>query len=175
MSIHADSSEYVSRLVDGDLEEALVDEVLDILEGSPQLRQRWARYHLISDTLRNHLSVAVDPLLATRVRDAMEVEELPRAPVWIPVARQLAGLAMAASIAAVAVLGVYRFTQPADPGAMRLADAQQATTATSARPVQIQAVDPRLQDYLIDHSAQASASGMPGLLPYVRLVGHSFK
>ena len=175
MSIHADSSEYVSRLVDGDLEEALVDEVLDILERNPQSRQCWERYHLISDAFRNHLSVAVDPLLATRVRNAVEAEEMPRAPLWIPVARQLAGLAMAASIAAVAVLGVYRFTHQADSGTMRLADAKQTSSATSVRPVQVQAVDPKLQDYLIDHSAQASASGMPGLLPYVRLVGHSFK
>jgi negative regulator of sigma E activity len=178
MNMSDDSTEHVSRLVDGELEEPLILPLLERMEKEPHLQKRWECYHLISDALRNHLAERVDPRLSARVREALAEEATIIAPSfsWRLRAKELVGLAMAASIATIAVLGVYRLTEQPDVVSQpaRYAQSPAVVSAVSSPPVgETPVTFARLYNYLIDHSAHASVSGMPGLIPYVRVVGHS--
>ncbi len=179
MNMSDDSGEYISRLVDGELEDPILPGLLDKLERDPGLRRRWAHYHLISDTLRNHLADVVDPALAERVREALEAEATILAPRlgWRFGTKELLGLAMAASITTIAVLGVYRLSEKSELAAPPVASLAQApsvvTSASAPHAGETPVTYARLYNYLLDHSAHASVAGMPGLLPYVRVVGHS--
>jgi sigma-E factor negative regulatory protein RseA len=97
--------------------------------------------------------------------------------------KPLAGLAVAASVAVVAVLAVQQARAPT-PGTAQVATTSQPAqsqtyvrvqgTRWQAQPGNVQApqVDNRLNEYLVNHSEYAASGGMPGMLPYVRVVGY---
>lgn len=74
----------------------------------PEMRAAWARYHLIGQVMRAELPPYLDRQFADRLRQALGAEPTVLSPArrretW---ARPLAGAAIAATVAAVAVLGV---------------------------------------------------------------------
>ena len=107
------SDERISALMDGELDEQThrvgANSAVDELLNKDESRQTWARYHLISDTLRQNLPTGMDKQFSSRVMAALDNEPTvlaPPTPQASPLARGLAGLAVAASVAAVAVMGV---------------------------------------------------------------------
>ena len=106
--------ERISALMDGEMTEQEKRSAMDELLIREENRQAWGRYHLIRDTLNSNLSAGIDHGFASRVTAALEDEPTVLAP---PRARtswsqRAAGLAVAASVAAVAVLGVqYMYQQ----------------------------------------------------------------
>src|SRR5690606_1817186 len=100
-------TEAISALMDGEAGDAAA---LDGLIQNETLRRTWGRYHVISDCLNGRLPAQVDVHLADRIALAIRNEPAIVAPVPERAPRQLlrpvAGLAIAASVAAVAILGV---------------------------------------------------------------------
>jgi len=112
--------EQFSALVDGELDDANSDIMLNRLMAEPQTRQRWSRYHLISDTLRAKLPEHIDSRFSQSVMAAIEAEPVILAPKSIaahtPTFRhRAAGFAIAATVAVVAVVGVRNLNEPAQP------------------------------------------------------------
>jgi len=95
--------------MDGELDKQLHHGATDELLNKDEARETWSLYHLISDTLRQQLPNGIDKQFSSRVLAALADEPTVLAP---PAARastltqRLAGLAVAASVAAVAVMGV---------------------------------------------------------------------
>lgn len=167
--------EDISALVDGEAGEQERESAISGLCGDRDARRAWQRYHLIGDVLRGGAEAgaqaAVTRLPQRRPRPA-------RAP--------LAGLAIAASVAALALVLVLG--GPADdaaPGfevADRSSDAAApapAGAATAGAPL-VQASpavaessesDRRLNGYLVNFNEQRARLGVPGVHPYVRIVG----
>jgi sigma-E factor negative regulatory protein RseA len=198
-----DIREYVSVLADGEAHGTKLHAMLDRLEQDPELRQHWECYHLISDALKNHLPSTLDREFARRVMIALDGESRVKIPFLIwrpplrPTFRDAVGFAMAASVAAVAILATQWATQrpggevnqpslgslPVQYGTAPLPTAQPTPppiTVSDAHPDTRQtpesgAADERLNNYLIDHSVYAAASGMQGMMPYVRVVGYGYK
>lgn len=181
------NEEKLSALVDGELDETDVHLLLDRLRDDPGLAERWSRYHLINDALRNNLPATVTPDFAERVWKDLEDEPTvvapPRRPMRVPrFMKQAVGLALASSVTAVAILGVQQMEGPAGgesrPGP-QLADAPDTRAyhrvdrmepgPTGPRAVR-STVRPELQPYLVNHNEYAVSSGMPGVLPYARVV-----
>jgi sigma-E factor negative regulatory protein RseA len=189
--------------IDHQIVSAAMDDALDgstkpsLGQLSASQRDVWARYHLISDVLRDP-AVAVAPAeFSSEVRDEVErepfllvrAEKLPRS-----FARPLVGFAVAASVAALAVIGVQKMqldprtaTTPVAISASIVAPAQVDLPAqpvpVEAAPIDIALVkfndEPvpalhsqgRLNGYLVKFNEQRSSVGVPGVNPYVRIVG----
>ncbi len=103
------SGERISSLVDGEFDDTLDKEsCLDHLVENREAGQCWERYHLISDALKRNLPRFIDNQLASRVMAELENEPTVLAPSRTnsTLGKQVAGLAIAASVATVAVLGV---------------------------------------------------------------------
>jgi sigma-E factor negative regulatory protein RseA len=188
------SDERISSLVDGELDEQERRRTLTAMEADAGLRRQWERYHLASDALRNNLPQAIDTGFAGRVMAALKDEPTVLAPppskpaaAHAPLSKRLAGVAVAASVAAVAVLGVQ--TMYRDDAAMnpqqQLAKAAPGrnsevlqvaeTPANLARTLPAQSVhhfDPYLNKYLLDHNQQAARMGIQGVMPYARIVAY---
>ncbi len=116
------SDERLSSLLDGELDDTQQRHAVDALGGDAEARERWERFHLAGDALHGDLAEAIDPRFASRVMAAIDDEpailapSLPRqsststsstrthAPSRL--SKRFAGLAVAASVAAVAVMGV---------------------------------------------------------------------
>jgi sigma-E factor negative regulatory protein RseA len=113
--------EQISAFMDGELHASEHSAVIEQICRDNESRHRWQSYHLISDTLSNNLSPlspAIDNRFAQSVMDALENEPTVFAPAAIKhkstVKQKITGAAIAASVAAVAVIGVQTMNQPKD-------------------------------------------------------------
>jgi|HigsolmetaGSP11D_1036233.scaffolds.fasta_scaffold00711_11 Negative regulator of sigma E activity len=180
-------NEQLSALADDELRR---DEALFLtrrLSQSPEAVEQLSRYFLISDALRKQLPETIDLGLAERVAAALEHEESfnVRPSLVRRVAKPVAGLGVAASVAVAAIT----LMSPDGPssGTVEGAWVAAAATAPSAAAVAVTPVsvsdsqwerlDPevqrRLNLYLVNHSEHSSAGQWGGVLNYVRITGHS--
>lgn len=171
--------EQISALVDDELADAERRLLLERLAREPALRAHWSNYQLISDSLRQSLAPLTDPGLAERVMAAVDAEPAPvtePASPWRGLVKSVAGLAVAASVAVVAVL-TLQTPEVAPPGTGVQVAATPPAPAdyvrlTPAPAVPVAQTQDRLNEYLVNHSEYAASGGMPGMLPHARIVGY---
>lgn len=212
------SEELLSALLDGECTPAEAEAALAAIERSPALKARWSRMCLTRDALAGVRVARPSPDFAAGVmaaiaaeapadsspkvvpmrRPAVVAQPLPASLPQRAVARRgrwqpVAGLAAAASIAAVAVVGGRAFlSSPVDGGlaAVPVATPVQlaanpdlvrisadgeisgaaAQDAAGTRWTQLDSETARqLNDYLLEHSNSRADAGMGGSLGYARL------
>lgn len=131
------SDERISALLDGELDAHEQQTVLDELLAHDDNRKTWGRYHLIGGTLKRSLPGGIDHGFSSRVMAALDDEPTVLAPSPRTSWRQrwgqhTAGLAVAASVAAVAVLGVqFMYQQDAQAPVAQLAQQGSPTQDTT--------------------------------------------
>ena len=172
--------EKISALMDGE-DIAGRAEVVDHLLKDEALRARWARYHLIADCLRGHLSHTVSDI-STTIRHRLRDEPAILAPARKqPFAfKPLAGLAIAASVAVFALLAVQMSerAEPARPAAVAATASDPVRSVTFEAPPVLPAgagrvasvADQRMKNYLVNHSEFRSNGRINGIPPYARVV-----
>ena len=179
-------NEQLSAFADGELPDQEHELLIRQLTRDPDLLDKWGRYHLIRDAMQNHLPAHVDSGLSERISAAMagEPEHLQGAetsPVrqW---ARPLAGFAVAASVAMMAVLGLQNISQPGiSPVLPELASVKPQTTpllraSTNGLRWNVQpAIASRLNGYLVNHNESVSSTQLQGMLHYARIAGYEQK
>ena len=189
--------EKLSALVDGEMPREEIDSLLDGLKHDEASQMCWRHYHLISDALKNNLPDKLPEDFVNRISLALESEPLlstpPRRSYNSPAfLRPTIGFALAASVAAVAFIGLgwnnqtgmeqlptlaSNTTNPV-PSAMTTVSAPAATVSYSnvhgrQWDVEQPELASKLNDYLINHDQYSAADGMHnGVLPQVRIVGY---
>ena len=157
------------------------------------MRRAWGRYHLISDALQNNLPSHMDPHLADRISRSLQHEPtllIPEIPGRRALLRPLAGLAVAASVAAMAIVGIQYGRQGAAPlvpgpevaadfvidrlpaasgGRLNLAAGGGDSRRTVA-PVAHGYSGAQMNRYLVNYNEYRRSAAMQGMLPYVRIV-----
>lgn len=179
--------EQLSAWMDGALADDEKSLLIKRLEQDSELRGCWARYHTISDALCRKLPLVMDRCFAARVIEAIANEpDIKRAPgrshsgATPAFLKPAAGLMIAASVAAIAILSVQSVTrQVTVPAAVQApADAPklyaQLTPSAARTPWKRPPpeMSSRLNNYLINHSEYAAMTSMQGMLPYVRIAGY---
>ncbi len=178
-------NEHISSLVDDELHGAGALQALDQLCRDDEWRAVWGRYQLVSDALHGNLSHVDTRRLHERVWQALEHEPTVLAPRrntrLPPLAKQAVGVAIAASVAAVAILAVQNIDGKAPTAAPTMQVAQSVRpagdmlqlTGTGEAPVVAgPALRGRLNPYLVNHNEYSVSSGMQGVLPYARIVSY---
>ena len=182
--------EQISALVDNELEHGSRF-VLQALTIDEAYKGAWGRYHLIGECLRGHLPARVDMRLAGRISKALHDEPVARmAHRSLRLLKPVAGLALAATVAAVAILGVRQIgsgpvataTPPiAYNPAGTNSDYQTVTVTAGPAPPSKQPVrsystpddaQSRMNRYLVNYNEYRANSGVQGTMPYVRIVAH---
>lgn len=181
------TSETISALVDDQLRGPALRQALELLRRDTEAQGVWSRYHLIGDTLHANLASARASGLHLRVHEALEQEPTLLAPRRKPrlpsLAKQAAGLAIAASVAAVAIITVQQDDMQPGAGPIPVQMAQSVRPAhemvqlaSTGNPAAVavaeQAARGRLNSYLVNHNEYSVSSGMQGVLPYVRIVSN---
>jgi len=128
--------ERVSALVDSELTSFESRRLIDELENDAALRKRWSRYHLIGDILRDEVPVKIDRNFAAGVMERVHQETASgtvsiHANTW---RKPLAGVAIAASVAVVSLLGLKNLTSEGGLTPAQIAKSENTTT-TSSQPV----------------------------------------
>ncbi|MCK5362469.1 MAG: sigma-E factor negative regulatory protein [Gammaproteobacteria bacterium] len=191
--------ENISALMDGELGTRSTGQTIDVLLESDELRVHWTRYHVVRDVLRHKTYPDSGAELCERMRSCLADEPLhfpsrrllPRR--WRETLRPVAGVALAASVAVVAILAVRGLgdlpgqpesaqAPPVQVAASRPASIIPASTSSDRpfRPAALKrlqwnttepAVARRLNGYLVNHSEYLGGP-MRGLHPYARIVGY---
>jgi len=163
--------ENISALLDGEGNDLERERVLRALGTDPALRGAWERYHLASAAIRRELDIMVSPGLADRIRERLqhETQNNENHRTFAPrVLKFTAGLAIAASVAAVAILNLPPLVSPSVVSIARHApDKSTVADARQTPPAQQSALSP----YLVQHGEFTPAAGMNGMLSYVRVIG----
>lgn len=154
----------LSGLVDGELDEHDAKVLLDAVKGDPRLRACWHEYQLIGDTLRGERSIPGDitaQVMAALADEPVVLAPRPaRQPAW-----QRTALALAATVAGVAVVGWLALAQRNDVSVSRGEQLAQNATPQTAR------ADAReMQQYLVAHQAQSSLLQFRGGTENIRTV-----
>ena len=175
-----DKREQLSAMMDGELEASdagIVDALLD----SENLRSSWGRYHLIRDSLQQQLPSAVEHDLPGRLSESMKNEPHILAPTPSSksgLLKPVAGFAIAASVATVAILGIQ---QNDNSGTTNTNIAVADNSFVNSQPVastvdenQLRQVKndarARMNSYLVNYSEYRTNAGLQGMLPYARTV-----
>ncbi len=184
--------EQLSALADDELNDIEQPLLLGRLQRDAGLRACLGRYQLIGEVMRGTGTTATLGI-ADRVQQAL-ADDMPvsaraasgRVALWKPVA----GLAVAASVALVAVLTVTSVSENPANNVPALATVDQAPAVApvlTAGPAVTQVsdisgdprwdrldptIDKRLSGYLVNHNEYAASRGVQGVMPYVRIVGH---
>ncbi len=170
--------EQLSALVDDELSDVERPLLLGRLQRDAELRECLGRYQLIGEVMRGTGTVMLG--VADRVRRALQQDvagQLPDTPKqenfnwWKP----LAGFAVAASVALVAVFSVSSLRETAPGPVPELASSQDAAAVARVSDNQWDRIEPgidkRLSGYLVNHNEYTASRGMQGVMPYVRIVG----
>ncbi len=174
-----DAGENISALVDGELEHHEINDMIQELRDDVHMLRSWERYHLISDVLRKNLASHLSPDFCQQVSLAIEQEPTVLAPQrhslrLSPFMRQVAGLGIAASVTAVAILGTQYYIGGSGVTAAPMAQNQSAPTdaqfARIAIPESPQPIPSNVNRYLVNHNQHAA--GVQGVLPYARIIGY---
>jgi len=180
------TEERLSALIDSELSQSIMAETLSSLKQSPELRGTWDRYHLIGDALRGEGFRESADGIARGVREQV-LAEPPIVARPIPISRTklrdrllrpMAGAAIAASVAALAVVTLPKLTgetPTADP--VQIASNPPAPVSyanqsgTRWKNLTEPALQSKLNRYLENHSEYASSGGM-GVVPYSSFVSY---
>ena len=183
--------EALSALVDGELPAEDGPRLLDQVLADLSLKRRWTAYHLIGDVMRKH--VIDQQGLNGRVEQISDAAVSARTstPRKSGGLRPLAGLALAASVALVAVIGLFALNDRDSVPVEVAANSAGVQISGSPGPESIPvvagaagidltrmtwndagpAVTNRLNGYLVTHNEYLS-NGMRGMLPYARIVAY---
>lgn len=176
--------EKISAMIDGELGRDTQSAIDDLLQ-TPFLKDSWTRYHLISDSLQQQLPEAIDSDLAARVSSSIENEPfilVPEVASKNAFLKPLAGFAIAASVATMAILGIQQSEERTTvqeqqvvsftpQNAVNTTVAQHASLArpTEAQLRQVKAnARVRLNSYLVNYNEYRTNSGFQGMLPYAK-------
>jgi sigma-E factor negative regulatory protein RseA len=178
--------ESISAMLDDELDSQSGSIVDDLLH-SASLKDSWARYSLISDVLKKQMPESMDFNLADRISADVENEPTvlaPRKPATQNFLKPVAGFAIAASVAAMAILGIQQNNETIEPNSSQIVSFTPQATLNIA-PTQLVSSNPdaeaqlrlvnankraRLNSYLVNHNESRINSGFQGMQPYVRTV-----
>ena len=198
--------EQLSALLDDELSATESARMLDQLGQSSELRDYWDRYHLIGDVLRGETLHVSSNQIAERVRERIEMEPAiiaspkpqttadpatPKKRASIQWLKPAAGVALAASVAAVTVVSLPQLTgepdasdsgvlitstQPINPPIQLVSsqrtDAYSRGSTMRWKNLSEPQVESKLNGYLVDHNEYAAPGGMNGVLPYATFVSY---
>jgi len=184
--MNKESKEHLSSLMDGEVSRETGRFLVRRLGADGDLRETWSRYHLIRDCLRHQEGQFAQADLSSRVRVAL-TDEPPAAnrPGWKKTwLKPVAGAAVAASVAMVAILTVSNGNQPGatglNPAASQSASVESFTSPNissitpQSQPANLSGRDSqnsqKMNSYLLRHyqvTGDASGKGFVSFVPIV--------
>ncbi|MHB8534658.1 MAG: sigma-E factor negative regulatory protein [Sulfuricaulis sp.] len=167
--------EVLSALVDNELDELEERRAFAALAGDVALRNTWERYHIARSALRQDLEVVVANDMSERL--AKQIVSEPSVSTAFK-RRRLAHLvgtfAVAASVAAIAIVGVQWLQPPASAPLTKLAAnvPKHIHSGTTRWDTKEPEAENALNAYLVEHDEFASNAGIGGMMPYIRVVSY---
>lgn len=178
--MNRETLEHISSMMDGEISRDTGLFLTSRLCADEHLKYTWERYHLIRDCLRQPGSSIAVRNFSQRMRIALENESAAEHPVstrhrWLKAA---AGLAIAASVAFLAIVVVAPGQQPVATGAESGVVAEPFSspnvlptrTPSQAASFSGASDNARLNSYLVRHNQLAGSAGARGFVSFVPII-----
>lgn len=174
-------NEKLSALLDGELEVNELEPIIKKVAHESTLLETWGRYHLIRDAMRGQLAILASTNIAANVSAQLQLEPSILAPrrrsaIRVQTTRWIAGMAVAASVAAVAIVGVRWFAPDQHSDSQLIAQSVESVDYLRSSGNRWQSVstdvERDLNMYLVQHNEFTPATGMNGVMTYMRFVGY---
>lgn len=181
-----ESLEHLSSLMDGELSRESGLFLTRRLSSDEKMCDKWERYHLIRDCIRQPGSKQVVTGLRAGLKASLQAEESPASSSWLNNRwlKPVSGLAIAASVAMVAIVATApqpvvmqtgevtaqeAKAQPfVSPNTLPLTPGSQAASFAPAQQNQSN----RLNAYLLRHNQMARTAGRQGFVSFVPIVAN---
>jgi len=177
-SMNETTNQKISSLLDD--EQTLDQDLMQSLSNDDEAKEKWARYNLVSDTLNDRYKHKVDSSWFSDLSAQLENEPTILAPrvsktFTQKVVKQIAGLAVAASVAMLAIVNFQQTQISTTNLATNVASIgnQQSFATSDIKPVTLRlnkATESKLSGYLVNHYEHSLSGKMQGLMPYMRMV-----
>jgi sigma-E factor negative regulatory protein RseA len=176
--------ERLSALVDDELPKGEIAGEIKKLYANEGGRECWARYHLIGDAMRREIGPLHSPGMAQEISQRLRDEPFVLAPAALgrraySRKKTLAGLAVAASLAGVAVVLAPQLISPEGDASNPTVAQQQpnnmlyvAQDGTRWELLKKPEVESRLNTYLVNHQERSPTSNIKGIMPYATFVSY---
>lgn len=185
--------EQISALLDGELSQAESEMLFRRMENDAELRAVWQRYAMIHDAIHREVPEQFDTGFSSRVMDAIHADagsaaagdstvDGTRAGVLGSglnrLLKPVAGLAVAASVAAMAIIGLQNINGVLDSGegvsvVAGKADPSGFMKVSGTRwEIRQPEVAAKLNGYLVNHNEFSSSTNFDGILQYRHIVGY---
>ena len=188
--------ESLSALMDGENNELELQRILSGIGEDTELRQTWVRYHAIREAVSGGPAVNLSADISRRVRQALHEEGASHSTGAISrLLKPVASFAVAASVAAVVVVGGQQIAQLGESGSYSSANRLVAgvspvglVNSVGAMPVRasygtqgVPVLQPaartayrelarqRMQKYMQEHAEHAALNSPQGLVPFARV------
>ena len=167
----------ISALMDGELDNVDIADTIAQIKKTEDLRNDWAIYHLIGDTLRHSVAVPID--ITSQVSKNLAAEPTLLAP-HLPTEHKskVFAFSVAASMVTAVAAVVWMSVQTMDRPLESITDKSVLQVAVQAEPTVISAPIPvpaQINDYLLVHGEFSPRSAMHGVAPYIHTVSDSDK
>lgn len=173
--------EKLSAFVDGELSEHEQKQLLRELTTNPELSRMWERFHVIRAAVKHELDMTVSPKTADHIFEKVQNSSDSISPVSggityrRPIVRAISGLAIAASVAGLAIFGIQTFTIDNRNNTIQTASTQQHDYIRT-NVIRWDTSEPEQEDvlnaFLVEHNEFTPTSGMSGMMSYVRVIGY---
>jgi len=165
--------ERISALMDGELDDRSAAALIQALEHDREALESWRLYHLMGDAMRE--TRLLSQRFAARIGERLAAEPtVLAAAVAAPAEpRRRVALPIAASLAAVALVGWLAFAPQREaqaPQVAQLAAAPAKPAAQAKPPVLVIPLPSATSDYLLAHQGFSPRVSFQGMAPYVRTV-----
>jgi sigma-E factor negative regulatory protein RseA len=179
--------ERLSALVDDEISSSEISMEINKLSNNSPNRDIWSRYHLIGDAMRGETGSLYNPGLAEAISRKLEDEPVVLAPAAIKHRpglrkRSYTGVAVAASLAAVAVVMAPQLINPegSEAPSANIAATQEpakqtlyvAEDGTRWELLKKPEVESRLNAYLVNHQERSPSSNIKGIMPFATFVSY---
>ncbi|MEJ2691576.1 MAG: sigma-E factor negative regulatory protein [Candidatus Thiodiazotropha sp.] len=178
--------ERLSALVDDELPQNEIGGEVRKLYQSETGRECWSHYHLIGDAMRREIGPLYSSGLAQSISQRLQDEPVVLAPGAVKRTnssrrKTLTGLAVAASLTAVAVVLTPQMINPDGSESQPTLAAQPPTpnqtyfvtqNGTRWELLKKPAVESRLNAYLVNHQERSPSSNIKGIMPYATFVSY---
>jgi sigma-E factor negative regulatory protein RseA len=176
-------NEQLSAMFDDELDQQEHELLIRRLKLEDDLKSSWSRYQLIGDVMRNNIAALSTTDLRAGISQQIEQEPAvstlkPKASMNTRMMKPVAGMAIAASVAAMAIIGLQNLGQGESP----LTDVPRLAQAPSTAPLQRVSgtrwdmqqpeTEMRLNGYLVNHSEYTSNISLQGMINYARIAGY---
>ena len=166
----------ISALMDGELDRSLAQTVISELKQNDNLQARWETYHLIGDSLRDRYLKPVD--LCKKLKARLSQEPTILAPRNLPIEKfRIAAMPIAASVAAVALVGWLAFSNSLPQREITVASNKPTPAITASISPSVISQNQKsgksgkkIQEYLLAHQEFSPSTTIQGVAPYVQTV-----